>query len=107
MDYFWGNMFEYFKDRRYAAVFFGTLMALGGLFVAVVIGVQIFSAYNLQNYLDYIVPGTSAIFALLFTVWIIRFRRRMLARRKERYKISPMSRDELNKARSKLVNNKR
>ena len=107
MDFFWGNVFEYFKDRRIAGIFFGTLMALGGLLIAGIIAAQVFCAYNLQDYLNYIVPGAAAIFLMLFSIWIIRARRRMLARRKDRYRISPMSRDELNKARSKLVNNKR
>jgi hypothetical protein len=108
MDYyFWGNTFEYFKDRRIAGVFFGSLMAIGGLIFAGFIAAQIFVACNLQDYLGYIVPGCAGIFALLFAVWIIRARRRMLARRKDRYKISPMSRDELNKARSKLMAHKR
>lgn len=107
MDFFWSNAFEYFKDRRIAGIFFGTLLALGGLLIAGIIAAQIFCAYNLQDYLKYIVPGAAAVFALLFTVWIIRFRRRLRARRNDRYKISPMSRDELNKARSKLMTNKR
>ena len=107
MDFFWGNVFEYFKDRRIAGIFFGTLMALGGLLIAGIIAAQVFCAYNLQDYLNYIVLGAAAIFLMLFSIWIIRARRRMLARRKDRYRISPMSRDELNKARSKLVNNKR
>ena len=28
MNYFWGNVFEYFKDRRLGVVFFGTLLVL-------------------------------------------------------------------------------
>ena len=75
--------------------------------IAGIIAAQVFCAYNLQDYLNYIVLGAAAIFLMLFSIWIIRARRRMLARRKDRYRISPMSRDELNKARSKLVNNKR
>jgi hypothetical protein len=40
-------------------------------------------------------------------VSIVRAVQRERARRKDRYKIAPLSRDELNKARSKLMNNKR
>ena len=29
MDFFWGNVFEYFKERRLASLFFGSLFGLG------------------------------------------------------------------------------
>ena len=99
MNYFWGNVFEYFKDRRVAAVFFGTLLALGGLLIAGLVLYQVICAYELQNYIVYSLPGV----AIIFAAWIGRCVAQARARAKERYKISPMSRDELNKARSKLL----
>lgn len=101
MSFFWGNVFEYFKDRRVAAVFFGSLMALGGLLIAGLILYQVFCAYELGEYLVYSLPGV--VLALL--AWIGRGVARARARRRDRYKVSPMSRDELGKARSKLLKN--
>jgi hypothetical protein len=99
MDFFWSNVFEYFKDRRVAAVFFGTLLALGGLLIAGFIAAQVICAYELQRYAVYAVP----VMAFAFLVQLSRTIARARARRRDRYKISPMSRDEMNKARSKLM----
>lgn len=102
MNYFWGNVFEYFKDRRYAAVFFGTLAALVGTLIVGSILYSVVCAYELQDYIVYSLPGVAIV---LFT-WIGSGIAKARARARDRYKISPMSRDELNKARSKLVRNK-
>lgn len=99
MNFFWGNVFEYFKDRRYAAVFFGTLAALIGTLVVGAILYEVICAYDLQDYLLYSLPGL----VLLVVAWIGRGILRARVRSRERYKISPMSRDELTKARSKLL----
>jgi hypothetical protein len=99
MNFFWGNVFEYFKDRRLASVFFGTLLALIGVLVAGAIFFQVICAYNLQDYLVYTLPGVALMFVALTGQAIVRARRR----RRDRYKSSPLSRDELRKARSKLM----
>ncbi|MDR3460273.1 MAG: hypothetical protein P4N60_22825 [Verrucomicrobiae bacterium] len=99
MNFFWGNVFEYFKDRRLASVFFGTLLALIGVLVAGVIFFQVICAYNFQDYLIYAVPGVALIFVALIGQAMAQAR----ARRRDRYKCSPLSRDELRKARSKLM----
>jgi hypothetical protein len=99
MNYFWGNVFEYFKERRYAAVFFGTLAALAGMLAVAVMLEQIVRAYELQDQLVYLLPGMALLFGARVARGIVRER----ARRCDRYKISPLSRDELDKARSKLV----
>lgn len=99
MNYFWGNVFDYFKDRRVAAVFFGTLMALGGLLIVGLILYQIICAYELKKYMVYFLPGV----ALFFLAWTGRSIARARARRQARYETSPLSRDELDKARSKLA----
>ena len=102
MNFFWGNVFEYFKDRRVAAIFFGTLLALGGLLIAGFIAAQVICTYHLENYVVYALP----VMALALLVQISRGIARARARRHERYKISPLSRDEVSKARSKLVKQK-
>jgi hypothetical protein len=98
MNFFWSNVFEYFKDRRFAAVFFGTLAALFGAMIAGAILYQVICAYELQEYLPDFLPG-AGVFLL---VWAGLGIRRMRARRLDGYKSSPLSRDELSKARSKL-----
>lgn len=99
MNYFWGNVFEYFKERRYAAVFFGTLAGLVAALAAGVVLYQIADAFELLPYW----PDALAAIAswLLFMTW--RGIQRGRTERRNRYKISPLSRDELAKARSKLM----
>jgi membrane protein implicated in regulation of membrane protease activity len=103
MDFFWGNVFDYYKDRRFVPVFFVTLVVLfaGPLVIGLILGLA--DAYDLLKYWPFVV--TVIISSLL--VSIVRAVQRERARRKDRYKIAPLSRDELNKARSKLMNNKR
>jgi hypothetical protein len=99
MNYFWGNIFEYFKDRRVGVVFFGTLTAL---LVALIVGAilyQVVCAYELQKYLPAVLPGGG----LILLVWTWRGIRRWRVRRLDGYKTSPLSRDEKTKARSKLT----
>jgi hypothetical protein len=95
MNFFWGNVFEYFKDRRLGAVFFGTL--------AVVIGMLMlglfFGGFNLMQDWTLLLPGAGLM--LLALIW--RGFREVRARRLNRYKPSPLSRDEKAKARSKLT----
>jgi hypothetical protein len=99
MNSFWGNVFEYFNDRRVAAVFFGTLMALGALLIVGLILYQVIFAYELQDYIFYSLPGA----VLILSAWVGHCVARARARRLDRYKSSPLSRDELVKARSKLI----
>jgi hypothetical protein len=103
MNYFWGNIFEHFKDRRFATVFFGTLVALALLLLAGTILVESIGMENMRTGLVYASP----VAAVLFLFWIWRTIAQVRARRRERYKISPLSRDELRKARSKLTSAKR
>jgi len=90
MNYFWGNIFEYFNDRRVAGVFFRTLLILIVLLVAGLL---------FHEFLVYVLPVVAGIFLIRFGVAIAR----AWARRRDRYKSSPLSRDELSKARSKLM----
>jgi hypothetical protein len=99
MNYFWGNICEYFKDRRFASVFFGTLFFL---VVALALGslvYQVVGPDNLKTSFLYASP----VMAVLLVVWIWRSIAQARARRRDRYKISPLSRDEMRKARSKLM----
>jgi len=78
----WSNLYDHFKDRRYAALF---LIALGGLVLSPIL-LPAMGLYFLGR-------GWSA------------FR---LARenRRNQLRYSPLSRDELRIARSKLLNNR-
>ncbi len=96
MNYFWGNIFEYFKDRRLGSVFFGALAAVLGILVLVAIFYQ-----NLLNNWPVVLVAIGL--PLLALIW--RAFRDVRARRRNRYKSSPLSRDEKAKARSKLKTN--
>jgi hypothetical protein len=99
MSFFWGNVFEYFKDRRYAAVFFGTLMILIGVLAAGGILYQVADNFHLLEEWPYMLPGIGlALVGLIGRAYF-----RMRAHRLNRYKSTPLSRDELAKARSKLL----
>ena len=99
MNYFWGNVFDYFKDRRIAGVFFITLMVL---LVLLFIGAIVFQAIGEENLRTGLVYA-SPIMGGFLLIWIWRAILRARARSRDRYKISPLSRDELRKARSKLM----
>jgi hypothetical protein len=99
MNYFWGNVFDYFRDRRIAGVFFATLMVLLLLLAIGAILFQTVGAENLRTGFEYSLPFLIA----LFLGWIWRCIARARTRSRDRYKISPLSRDELRKARSKLM----
>ncbi len=99
MNYFWDNVFDYAKERRLAAIFFCTLLAMGGLLIVGAILFQNVGADDMVKYLLYSLPGS----VLVLLVWIGRGIALARARRQARYKPSPLSRDELDKARSKLA----
>ena len=81
MNSFWGNRYDTFKDRRYAALF---LIALGALALLPIL-LPVMGLYVLAR-------GWSA-FCLA------------RANRRNKLRYSPLSRDELRVARSKLLNN--
>ena len=93
MNYFWGNVFEYVKERRNAAVFFGSL----AMVIALVLVGAIFP--NLLQAWPTILSGGGI--GLMVLIWHeIRLAQ---IRRLNRNNNSPLSRDEILKARSKLV----
>lgn len=92
MNFFWSNVFEYFKDRRIGAAFFRTFIVVLALLIVAVVFWQAWPFFL----------GAICIWLLaLFVREILRWR----AWRKNRYKSLPLSRDELMKARSKLKTN--
>lgn len=103
MNYFWCNVLDYLKDRRFGSVFFATLLALSGVAAIIFVLFQLVVAAGLQEYLVYAPP----LFGLACFVWLGRSIARARARRRDRYKSSPLSRDDLNKARSKLLRTRR
>jgi hypothetical protein len=97
MNFFWNDVFEYFKDRRVAGIFFGTLLCLAGALLAAALLLKIMGFYVI-----YVVLAAGGVLLLQSAQAV----RRALRRRRDRYKSSPLSRDELNKARSKLMRTK-
>jgi hypothetical protein len=96
MGPFWTSFFEHLKDCGRDATLF--MMALAG-FIAVLVILAILESTWLR---EYFLQG--ALVLLLFV--LIRFAllvRRFRARRRERLRFPPLSRDELRVARSKLV----
>jgi hypothetical protein len=100
MDYgFWSNLFESVKERRNVMVFFGTLVVLPGMILLASFAYYAIEAFNLADNWPVALAG----FGLIFAAVIWRGIRQRRARKLNRYKISPLSRDELTKARSKLT----
>jgi hypothetical protein len=88
-----GNlMFDYFKDRRFAPIFFVTILMLTG-------AILLLKDVPLGFQLEYALPGLM----LLLAAFLLREFRQIRADRRNRYKSSPLSRDEKTKARSKLI----
>lgn len=99
MNYFRGNLFEYVKERRNAAFFFGTLVAIFGMLVACVFIHQIADHFDLLPYWPFVLAGIGLWLLTSICLGLMEMR----ARRLNRYNSSPLSRDEIAKARSKLT----
>ena len=100
MDYgFWSNLFESVKERRNVMIFFGTLVVLPGMILLAFFAGYAIEAFNLEHNWPIPAAGLGLISAAL--IW--RGIRQRRARKLNRYKILPLSRDELTKARSKLA----
>jgi uncharacterized protein (DUF58 family) len=96
MNSHWSNLYDSFKDRRYGGLFVFSILAFIGLLV---LGAAI-GLFNQQIFFPYLLPGIG----LLAAAWIWRGLRRARVERKKRLQHSPLSRDELRAARSKLRN---
>jgi hypothetical protein len=99
MNSFWGNLYDRYKDRRYAAIFLATFLGFFGL--AILGGILYLQARTFAPPLVDVLPGIGAlVVALAALVW--RIMRRARAHRNPSG-FSPLSRDEWRKARSKLL----
>jgi hypothetical protein len=87
-------MFDYFKDRRFAPIFIATILVLVGMILWT-------KDVPLRSQLKYLLPPIG----LLLVALVFREIMHIRAERRNRYKSSPFSRDELSKARSKLKAN--
>ena len=81
MNSFWGNLYDTFKDRRYGVLFLASLAAL------------VLSPVLLPVMRLYVLARGWSVFCLA------------RANRRNKLRYSPLSRDELRKARSKLAGN--
>jgi len=99
MNSIWSNLYDKFKDRRYGALFFVSLLSVFGLLLLAVILGQIIGPANLEAYFLRALP----VAGILMVVLIWRAIRRARAQRGKRFKREELSRDEIRKARSKLV----
>jgi hypothetical protein len=99
MNSIWNNLYDKFKDRRYGALFFASLASVFGLLLLAVILEQIMGPANVQEYFLQALP----VAGLLAVALIWRAVRRARAQRHKRFAREELSRDEINKARSKLV----
>lgn len=100
---FWGNIFDYFKERRSAGIFYAVLHALIGIAIGGLILYEVIGPDNFRICLDY----SLLIVALAMLAWTGRTIARARARWRDRYKTSPLSQDELAKARSRLTGARR
>ena len=105
MNSIWNNLYDRAKDRRYGSLFFFSLFGFFSLFllgvlIFKILGAMDFSAFDLQRHFLELVPGIVIVVAAL--VW--RGVRRARAQHGNRFQREELSRDEIRKARSKLVN---
>ena len=104
MNSIWSNLYDKAKDRRYGVLFFSSLVGFFGLFLLAFLACKIvegvdFDPLKLQVRLLELLPGLLIIVAAL--IW--RAIRRARAQRGKRFRREELSRDEMSKARSKLV----
>ncbi|HEX4343507.1 MAG TPA: hypothetical protein VH255_08955 [Verrucomicrobiae bacterium] len=90
----WNNLYDRFKDRRYAVLFFLSAVASVGVLAIGKVGFEAAEAFDWTPLLPgiFILVGIS-----IWRVW------RRSCQPQERLKFKPLSSDELQKARSKLM----
>ena len=96
MGPFWSSLFEHLKHCGRGGTVF--MLTLAGLVVLAALGAIICNT-QLYKYLLPVLPGI----ILLGVAWVVVAIRRARAQRRERLHHSPLSRDELRVARSKLM----
>ena len=92
------NWFDYFRDRRFVPVFFITLLTFCLVAALVAAFVKTTDGFDVVQHLPLVLPP----FVLFLAIFIWRAVARARARRRDGYERSPLSRDEMRKARSKL-----
>ena len=105
MNSIWNSLYDRAKDRRYGVLFFSSLV---GVFIVFLLGARTyqilggmdFGAFDLQAHFLELVPGIVIVIAAL--AW--RGVRRARAQHGKRFRREELSRDEIRKARSKLMN---
>ncbi len=102
MDYFWTNLFEYAKERRNATLFLVSFALLPLVLLLGFFGWKAAAALDLAAHWPLALPGVGLI---AFALVRLRVQKQRL-RRLNRYKSTPLSRDEKTKARSKLIRTK-
>lgn len=106
MNSIWNNLYDKAKDRRYGALFFSSLVAffvvflLGALIYKILGGIN-FGPFDLQARFLELAPGILILTTAL--VWRGIRRARARAQREKSFRREELSRDEIRKARSKLV----
>ena len=105
MNSIWNNLYDKAKDRRYGILFFFSLFGFFGLFLVAVLVFKIlggmdFGSFDLQAHFLELVPGIVIIFAALAWGGL----RRARAQHGKSFRREELSRDEILKARSKLMN---
>jgi hypothetical protein len=105
VNYFWTNLFEYAKERRNAMLFLVSFALLPLVLLLGFFGWQAAAALDLAAHWPLALPGIGLI-AFALARFRVRKQRLRRLRRLNRYKSSPLSRDEKAKARSKLIRTK-
>ena len=97
MNFPWDNVFDFFQDRSRGALFFRSLGAFLAMFLLGALADEVVTANGWQDWVVYVIP----VLGFGCSIWLCLLLRR--GRKRERYKSTPLSRDELGKARSKLM----
>jgi len=102
MNSFWANVYDAVKDRRYGMLFFCTFFAVLALVVMSVITEQAIQANGWEDaWKTYVMPSLIGIGVIAVGIsW--QMARKARKRRRQRLEWAALSRDEMDKARSKL-----
>jgi hypothetical protein len=96
---FWSNIYDDYKDRRYAALFFASLLTF---LVSLGLGAAFAAVATLYFNVVFPIVALIAFISVMSLVWMVWNWIRGWKRYEERLKYPALSRDELAKARSKL-----
>jgi hypothetical protein len=99
MNYFWKSLFEAAGNRDPMGVACGILLKLIAGLAVVWVAYLLVCAAGLQEYLAYFLAGIAVYLCVRLVLGIQRLR----ARARDRYNSTPLSRDEIAKAKTKLA----